>query len=697
MFNKSLMREAFRQSKVIFILTAVCMGILAILIPVAEYFSLAASDYYAGDSLLETTQYAYILNGPLMALPGVTAIFVLRLFSFQNSRNASDFFHALPYKRKTMYASFTLTIVLMDLVILVGSELISLICSLLCHSLLPMDYSTVFPYVMTIFCLCLLVLGGFLVGMSLSGHWFNNLVLSGIILFLPRTVVEVIRSVVENKVTLMPAVSYDGIFTTENNLLFGVWIHAFDGKIFPIDISAFIYTLILAGIYVVLGGLLFCRRKSEIAGLSAPSPMYQHIYRILVTFVYTFLITCLAYGIGVKDNWYILIILYVLGLFLYYIYEAISMRGISNFAKTLPGIGIVIGLNLLVVGILFGMETYEVSLQQEAQETKSISVLDTELYDYCSYYSLCDYDNEQEANLMITDQDAIQAACDALQDNTQKWKEDSENYDSNCLEDEDYYQQVTIIYHKNGKDLTRQIWVTEEQYNIIQNAKLEMQEYADIYHSVPEYSSLDSFDLYMCNTTNYCATSSGFELSDEELEEVYELYQQELEQADLSQISSILSSGNELADLSYTLKSDTTKTITLPISKALTPITAEWVEQKWQSANQVILDEFKNATFQLDENGDIEEVLADGSTVSLSNIWFNVYDVKGYSYYGDNSSWSNEEVIEVLQAMQQYGDFDCEHTLSDTYVDMGIEGVTELYFSVDQEIFDNAVLENMKN
>ena len=44
-----------------------------------------------------------------------------------------------------------------------------------------------------------------------------------------------------------------------------------------------LYTFLLGLLYFLIAAFLFCRRRSEAAGQSAPSRLLQHIYRIVVT------------------------------------------------------------------------------------------------------------------------------------------------------------------------------------------------------------------------------------------------------------------------------------------------------------------------------------------------------------------------------------------------------------------------------
>lgn len=178
----------------------------------------------------------------------------------------------------------------------------------------------------------------------------------------------------------------------------------------------------LALVYFCIGAWLFYRRRSEIAGMSAPNRIFQHIYRILVTMIYCIFIT----GVLANDleencaDWFGYVILYLIGVLIYFTYELITTRKLRNLLTALPGLGIVVLLNgALLLGMHLSVQ-HLLSLHPSASEIESVSIEEGEYSDdqLESYYDYMSYVTNATRNIEITDPMVISIIADTLTEKT---------------------------------------------------------------------------------------------------------------------------------------------------------------------------------------------------------------------------------------------------------------------------------------
>ncbi|MCC8110452.1 MAG: hypothetical protein LIO74_02110 [Ruminococcus sp.] len=389
-----LLREGFRQCQMIGICALVLILLLVILQAISGYID------YSNENSLYTAQ-AYQMNlGALLAIP-MTFFMTLRLFRFLNNRAASDFYHALPHKRLFLYGSFIGAIILWILIWVVGSMLVTtLLCCM--QPNLQLLYNTILPYTLSVIFMCLLTASGTLLVMGITGTGFTNVVLSLVLLFIPRFCVAYFQMLLQNYLPFFLNRSNTGFFSNSSNLLFSLLASIFDfsdnftlSSILTPTWKPLVYTLLLSLCYFGIGGFFFQRRRSEAAGQSAPSKYLQHCYRILITMIpYLFFTSVLTLKIklgNAVDDAFLYVIIYVPIVLLYFIYELITTRKWKNLLTVIPGLGIVVLLN---VGILFGVNlAYNqiLSNRPDAYEIESISIYQGNDYDSDFYFTFSAY------------------------------------------------------------------------------------------------------------------------------------------------------------------------------------------------------------------------------------------------------------------------------------------------------------------
>ena len=287
---------------------------------------------------------------------------VMKLFAFMNKRRASDFYHAIPHTRKSLFISFlagiftwiigTVVVVTLSAILFVFLPTVNISTSIMVYSFLGFIAGT------------LLVTSGILLAKGLSGTWLTNLTVAAMILFYPRLILlafndmfmDVTRIVHPGDTNLLTNTNFNIVFSIFDFYYSMMWYGVpYGGTNFSM-IGSIIYTFVLAFIYLFLAGLLFIRRRSEVAGKGATSRIVQHAIRCMLVFPITLVIPSIILSVR-RTTWNPydtvgIVAIVFLSLVVYFVYELIVTRRLINVVKAIPSLGIVIFLNVLFVFLL---------------------------------------------------------------------------------------------------------------------------------------------------------------------------------------------------------------------------------------------------------------------------------------------------------------------------------------------------------
>ena len=533
----------------------------------------------------------------LMLLTIPFAFFMtLVLFRFLNSRAASDLYHAMPHKRISLYLSFSAAILAWMLILIVSSTLVSTIaCTIV--SQITLLYDTILPYTLSVLSISVLLMAGTLVGMSLSGTLFTNVLLSAIVMFFPRLCVTFLQNIVTGNLPFMVNNSYG--LSGGRNLLFSLATVPFSGgsgsDVFDPSVKSIIYTFVLALIYFVIGMVLFCRRKSEVAGQSAPSRLFQHIYRILVTMIYCVFVTgALASdlesnGMAVSGSWFEYMVLYLVALLIYFVYELITTKKWRNLLSALPGLGVVVVLN---GALLLGMHlSYQqiVSLRPAASEIESVSIEGTayEMDISSGYVNYASYVGLASREIELTDPTIVTLVSYSLQENLETWDEDPEQYyakyyggDSyNSGKGQETYTGMRVVIRTGNKEFERRIYISGENMNQLMEQLREETAYTDTWRNPP--TPVDgSLMLYGNGNSDW--------LTEDDVQEIYDSYCAELKTVPFDTLYDYMTVGyGGDVTLAYTFHEfGETLEIDCPISAEITPDTLQIYYDKLNAYQQ---------------------------------------------------------------------------------------------------------------
>ena len=533
-FHRGLYWEGIRQLRLTGVLMFVIFMIEAILVPVG----------YVVSSLSEASSrhqlYVHHVTGlsahPIIVLAFVAAapIMTFCLFGFMNKRNTSDFYHALPHTRTCMYISFMAAIGTWLAAIIVGSTAISMLTILIFHRFLILNVSSMLMLALNCLIASLLVCCVISVAMSITGTYFNNILLSGIILFLPRLLIalvcgimaDVLPILMENHIIPLMGSDYNivtgSVFGTIG-LLFGGFYESSSPDMILTSGKAAIYTFCLAAIYFSIGCVLFRKRPSEAAASAAPNRVLQTIYRVTVTMAYCSLVTCVLFDNIIQGHMdsmdiFVYIVFYIIAVLLYFIYELMTTKKWKNLLRAIPGLGIVLVLNGVLLGGLFGIYYTQLDFTPSAEEIKSISVLSEtksrEIYDLASYFE------QRIGTVKINDSETIRVISDALQKNVQNIRNKKKPYGQ--LENKNNTKELTCKIQTKFGARYRCVYIWEDDLQNIVEMLRKNENVRQIYMNLPEYREQDI--ILFGNTS----------LSRKQAKEIYDIMRYEVAVSDFA-------------------------------------------------------------------------------------------------------------------------------------------------------------------
>ena len=286
---------------------------------------------------------------PFMYLGAMGLVF--SVFSFLNKRDSSDFYHALPNTRLCTYVSLLVPAIIWLLGIIVANIAAIGATYALCG--LPFNYAYI-PYLLLSYGVgALLVAACAAIAVSISGTRFTNIILTGILVFLPRLVLLVFQMLLSKASVIVPTSEFGWFMSPQINLAFGMFFGMSGNEQgVVLNLGAIIYSFVLGLVYFVLGYFLFNRRKSELAGMSAPGRGWQTLYRCLITLP-VFLVGLLVTFGGIYEI-EIVVALVIASLIVYFVYELITTKKLKNLVRSIPayfGLYIVCAILALIASL----------------------------------------------------------------------------------------------------------------------------------------------------------------------------------------------------------------------------------------------------------------------------------------------------------------------------------------------------------
>ena len=415
MFNLGLYKEGLKRSTLLSLLFITTMMLGSVLIPIGNIISQARAIehgwfHFHGPIIVSGFGDNITL---LIAMIAFAPILTLYLFSFLNKRNSSDFYHSLPHKRETIFVSFTASILTWVLGGIWLCSAVTLAIYAFSSAYVTINLASVVLVTLGLSVGCILVIGAVLIAMSVTGSTFSNITTALLILFLPRILLTSFIAMVVQATRVVSPENF-GIFgNNSHNIPFGFVMSIFDSLHFSIEeifIQGILYTAVLGLIYLGIGLLLFKKRKSEAAQNPALNKIVQTTIRVALAFVVC--IPAIAIIVHTahtthhrsfgSDDFLALIAIYVIALIVYFAYELITTKKLANIVKALPGLGILVLLNIVfITGITFTQNAI-LDRNFEVNEIESVQILSSSMWHFSGNLS---YEQRRASEVKIQDEE----------------------------------------------------------------------------------------------------------------------------------------------------------------------------------------------------------------------------------------------------------------------------------------------------
>jgi len=365
MFNFGLYKEGLRKTKVWGVLFTIGMLFGAFIQPITHLanhaHSLRLAERYGWMSIDPIIHIRGLRAFSLMPVTFIVAIplLTLSIFAFLNGRNSSDFFHAIPHKRETLFISFIASILTWSIGVLLVTTAISVTIYAV-STYTVMHFTSILLALLSVIVVSLLVTSGIMLAMTVTGTTLSNIAAAGLLLFLPRLLMAMFTELVLIRTLIIEFANFPVLFDPRYNLLLGFFANGlnFGGDVIP----RILYTFLLGTIYLVVAGYLFKKRHSELA-THPGSKWSKPIIRITATFTLTLPALTMILN---RDGGIAIIIFYGIAIIGYFAYEVFTARKIHSLVKMLPGLGIVILLNIIFslgVGIASNLFMREINTE----------------------------------------------------------------------------------------------------------------------------------------------------------------------------------------------------------------------------------------------------------------------------------------------------------------------------------------------
>lgn len=521
-FDRHLMSEAMRQVRL--------PGLIGVLLLVGvSFFMVFIEAINLGYSSSTSVNYDFQdVNIYIMLVMYTFApLMVMMLFGFMNRRRASDFYHSLAFTRTCIYISYMAAVLLWCIIIIAAGSITTLIVASL-SGRMHISLTSALRSMADAAAGVVLTMSVMAFAMTLTGTYLTNVITALLFLFAPRGIVALCGMLLKNA---MPFAVFSGnsILGSACNIPFDFLAGAArvmsfrGGSIYSSWIPA-VYTIVLGLIYSIAGAACFAKRKSENATMASVNRGLQCFLRIIPAVLISFVsistlfnVHTSGHGIS-RSDLFIVIMAYLAAVVVYFLYEIITTRRVANLLKAIPGLGIVIVINLvLYFGLNFSYD-YHIAQLPEKQELEYVVVHGPE--DSLLWKDTMD--------VKLYSEEARAVTSDSLKDTVNLWMYNkngidgfyNQYYTGNCM--------IVEYHYTSGKSILRKVIVNETRYGQLKKALVDESGFAQSFgrsvfdmenmeYSVGDLSSDASkevYDIFLAEIKNK-GTAKLFEIINE--------------------------------------------------------------------------------------------------------------------------------------------------------------------------------------
>ena len=312
-------------------------------------------------------------------------LFSILLFSFLNSRKKSDFYHAFPLKRESLFFSFaaaiyTWIIATIAVVMAVATALFMLAgaeptTTMILNAFFSLATAALYAATLS------------MLAVTLTGTLFSNVAVLLMLLWTPPLLSHLFGEGVQSLVPGLPVgeATFFGL-----NLSITLFNPAFlDYGFSTMGITSagiiadIVWTAFLVLLMLVVSAVLFTRRKSEVAGSSAPNKWLQASYRIVIALPPLLLVAHEIAFMGMtlhmgssrgSDLVFSIATAVIVSLILMCVFELVSTRKWRNLLKIPLSFLMTLALTFIFVGFVWAVAVYEANFTPSPDEIAWVAI-----------------------------------------------------------------------------------------------------------------------------------------------------------------------------------------------------------------------------------------------------------------------------------------------------------------------------------
>lgn len=548
-FSRGLYVEGIRQLRVVGIILLSALLLIGIAPPVIQYINYL--DYVARFpeeiSLYTPEVVDFVELCPALFFIAITApvIFTFMMYSAFNKRSSSDFYHSLPYTRICIFNSFTAAILTWVAALSIIYCAASTITCALMPQIFIINLTETVDILLTAIAISMMLVFGIIAAMSLTGTPIANITCAGLLLFLPRLLITLVTLVMGEIAPIIEG--HYGFFGTEYNSLVNLVSQILfygNDDFYLHNIASDIYSIVIALAYAILAAILFCRRNSETSGHAATGKRMHHFIRICVGFVVSSIVTCAAIS---ELELPLVIVFYIVAIIIYFAYELITQKTFRTIPSTLPGLAILVGLNIAIAAACFGCTAYVHSYTPANEDVDAIYIENSNDNYFRHSITFKTYADEKAAQIKIEDRDAIAIAAENLRVNNERskkgnfnsfmYEEKGDNYYYGDPEADLQYTHFSVVYVSNGIKRTRNIYMSIDDYTKMMGYVQSNDAYKTSFYEIPDAvdRTIEIFEKYDHNYIH---------MTEEEYEKILRSLQEEVKGLDFAEWTTYLASDN---------------------------------------------------------------------------------------------------------------------------------------------------------
>lgn len=535
-FNIKIYKETFKQLKVIALVINILMLLCAIITPVSEYIAILdmiKSSFVKADykEILSVYDMSFFYLIPFVI---ATPILTLTAYKFLNKRNSCDFYHSIPHKRTCIFLSIFAAVLTWICIITISTSAVFALLFKLCSKHIVINLTPLIALTINTIINSLLVGAGISLACSLTGTRINNIIVSGLILFLPRILMSVCVLLVLDNMPFLIDTKLPIFFNSSSNML-TYSIYEFLSEMGVCSMCSFdtysIYTLVLGIILLSFGVLAFNKRKSETAGNGTASKSIQNVCRLAIGLIIT-LPSIILYidDFAETETFYLsrltfYVVNIIIAMLFMFIFDMLSTKNLKKSLKNILFTPVTIVINIVIVSLLIFSRNYTLSSIPDKEDIDCIQLCYDANYDYYYDYEYDDYEylyssshtyryNDDYfsvllSNIEIDDARIISILHDAYTSQVDFFIDNGYVKSS--------YAIIPVTFCCNGNEYSRKIFLNITDYNEYQNLLSSNTEYLNV---LCDFPSLD--DKTTIVEANNLTTAQAEDIYSTYIEEIKE-------------------------------------------------------------------------------------------------------------------------------------------------------------------------------